>query len=440
VTTEKQFSMPNFVSAWFGIASLFLSQMSVGDSDIKLPKFFYHDLARATVQPNSDDRVSAIVELKRPEIGPLRGAGIAIKHVYPGSKEFDVEASLEKLEALSEDPLVARVFFDFELEANLKQGLTLIGADKVRSKFDGSGIAIAIIDSGIDPTHPMLGGSATCDQAGFPNEKIIGGWDTGEKDSLPCDSSQHGTKVAGIAAGLLPEESTDAHGDYVGGVAPGAKLYALKITKANGRPGSNAYLAALHWIIKHWNDDPEHPILIVNNSNTWNKPVEKPCQNNNKSYGLKVIAALDQLHRLGITVFNSAGNAGSIQGVQWPGCLDRVQSVGAVRDTTDRVMQSSNSGRLLDFFAPANLAITTSPGGKYGKFGTTSAAAAYAAGVAAVIQQAAKQKLGQFLSPEQLLALMRESGEMVSDPKSNPTIARPRVNLARAIQMLGKDL
>lgn len=48
--------------------------------------------------------------------------------------------------------------------------------------------------------------------------------------------------------------------------------------------------------------------------------------------------------------------------------------------------------------------------------------------------------LGQFLPPEQLLALMRESGEMIKDPESNPTITRPRVNLARASQMLGKDL
>lgn len=104
----------------------------------------------------------------------------------------------------------------------------------------------------------MLGGSLACDEAGFTNSKVIGGWDTGEKDALPWDSASQGTSVAGIAAGLASAGATSAAGDYGGGVAPGAKLNALKITKANGRPGPNACLAALRWIAKHWNDDPDN--------------------------------------------------------------------------------------------------------------------------------------------------------------------------------------
>ena len=315
----------------------------------------------------------------------------------------------------------------------LKQGLALIGADQVRDQYDGSGVAIAIIDSGIDPTHPQLGGSADCSEANYRNGKIIGGWDFGEKDPLPCPSSPHGTSVAGIAAGLAPDAPA---GDYVGGVAPGARLYALKITKPNGRPGSQAYLQALRWVVEHWDDDPDHPILIVNNSNTWNAPTDESCNLTPNNYEVKVIRVLEQLESLGITVFNSAGNQGATAGVQWPGCMSRVHAIGAVRDTTDGVLKTSNSGSLLSFFAPANHVISLGDDGGYAKFGTTSASAPYAAGSAALIQQAARERLGRFLLPGELIDLMSASGVMVTDEKASPKISRPRIDVGAAIAAL----
>lgn len=317
----------------------------------------------------------------------------------------------------------------------LQQGLKLIGADQIRHQYDGTGVSIAIIDSGVDSTHPMLGGSKACDQEHYRNDKVIGGWDSGEQDPLPCDIAAHGTSVAGIAAGLIPPQPAGPDGDYVGGVAPGAKIYALKITKANGKVSSNAYLDALRWVAYHWNDDPENPIKVISNSNTWGK-VEESCDASTNNYERKIVAVLNQLDELGITIFNSAGNAGFKQGLQWPGCMSLVHAVGAVSDTTQEIIGSSNSGALLSFFAPANRAITLAPGGKYRVFGTTSAAAPYAAGSAAVIQQAAKDKLGHYLTPAEVVKLMTETGVILTDPASDPAISRPRVNLGKAIDQL----
>ena len=85
-------------------------------------------------------------------------------------------------------------------------------------RFDGTGATIGIIDTGIDYTHPDLGG------AGFPNAKVVGGYDFADGDSNPMDSQGHGTHVAGIAA---------ADGN-VHGVAPKAKLYAYKVFSDQG--------------------------------------------------------------------------------------------------------------------------------------------------------------------------------------------------------------
>ena len=96
-------------------------------------------------------------------------------------------------------------------------GIPLMNAAEARNSYSGSGLSIAICDTGIDYTHPKLGGG------GFPNTKVIGGYDTGQDDADPMDGNGHGTGCAGIAAGDMGNA-----GDYIGGVYYGARLYALK--------------------------------------------------------------------------------------------------------------------------------------------------------------------------------------------------------------------
>jgi len=95
-------------------------------------------------------------------------------------------------------------------------------------KLDGTGTTIGIIDTGIDYTHPDLGG------AKFPNTKVVGGYDFADGDSDPMDSQGHGTHVAGIAA---------ADGK-VQGVAPKAKLYAYKVFSDQGGGAADSDIIA----------------------------------------------------------------------------------------------------------------------------------------------------------------------------------------------------
>lgn len=108
-----------------------------------------------------------------------------------------------------------------DTDANAAMGVNQALWDKTSSagtKLDGTGTTIGIIDTGIDYTHPDLGG------ARFPNKKVVGGYDFADGDSNPMDVQGHGTHVAGIAA---------ADGK-VQGVAPKAKLYAYKVFSDQG--------------------------------------------------------------------------------------------------------------------------------------------------------------------------------------------------------------
>jgi len=98
------------------------------------------------------------------------------------------------------------------------------------TRLDGTGTTIGIIDTGIDYTHPDLGGGR------FPNSKVVGGYDFADEDTNPMDTQGHGTHVAGIAA---------ADGK-VKGVAPKARLYAYKVfSNYGGGAADSAIIEAI---------------------------------------------------------------------------------------------------------------------------------------------------------------------------------------------------
>ena len=101
--------------------------------------------------------------------------------------------------------------------------------DVWNSGLRGQGTSIAIIDTGIDYTHPNLGG---CFGTGC---KVIGGYDFANRDNDPMDDNGHGTHCAGIAAGK----------GSLNGVAPDAKLYAYKVLDFNGGGDFSDVIAAI---------------------------------------------------------------------------------------------------------------------------------------------------------------------------------------------------
>jgi hypothetical protein len=398
-------------------------------------------------------------------IDRLNSRKVRITNKFTYVFAFSAEVTMEGLKKLTEMDEVASINRDRILKPHLQQGINLINAADVRTTYDGSGIAIAICDTGIDYNHPKLGGG------GFPNPKVIGGYDTGQNDDDPMDGNGHGTACAGIAAGDLGFE-----GDYIGGVAFNAKLYALKIT--SNTTGGSAYesdmIEAWEWCVTHQYDDPQNPIMIISTSfgggyHTSTCDTESPAMT---QAATNAVAA-------GITLFVSSGNDGFCDGTGWPACISTVNGVGAVYDgdigsrnglcidsnscigyfdwdcwdswacddpstSSDLVTCYSNSADFLSLLAPSNNAYTTDISGSGGyssgdymaTFGGTSAACPYAAGAAALLQSAAQSISGSFLSSSEVKSLLTGTGDLVTDSKID--ITKPRINLGAAIAKLEK--
>jgi len=214
-----------------------------------------------------------------------------LSHRYKNFECFAGEVTLQGLNKLLAHPLVKSVELSRLEHKMLAQGIGLINAMAPRSTYNGQYVAIAISDTGVDYTHPRLGGG------GFPNSKVIGGYDTGDDDSNPIPNGQaHGTACAGIAAGDL-----GTVGDYIGGVAHNAKIYAMKISFGSGGSAYDAnVIQAWDWCIDHQNDDLDNPILIVSHSFGGRRYFSATeAENNRPSYA----SAAVRLVAAGITVF-----------------------------------------------------------------------------------------------------------------------------------------
>ncbi|MEN3271529.1 MAG: serine protease AprX [Actinomycetota bacterium] len=209
--------------------------------------------------------------------------------------------------AASQLPFVRSLWGDHPLEATLEQSTTMIQADDVYSPatcgcgvagFTGHGVRIAILDSGIDATHPdlALGTKTVQNVKVLGYDKVFGSSLLTIEDQLNTDTTTgHGTHVAGIAAG-----SGGLSGGRYAGVAPGADL--VGVGAADGLDMLTA-ISGYDWILGH---RAQYGIKVINNSWADGKIAYDPNDPLN--------VASKSAHDAGITVVFAAGNDGKTSG------------------------------------------------------------------------------------------------------------------------------
>ncbi|MGI0011073.1 MAG: S8 family serine peptidase, partial [Nitrosopumilaceae archaeon] len=160
-------------------------------------------------------------------------------------------------------------------EVYLEKSTSLIGAEIPRDLgYEGDGITIGVIDTGIDYNHPDLFGFG-------PNGKVVGGYDYVDNDEKPLDTNGHGTEVAGVIA---------ADGN-IKGIAPKAKLVAYRVSSTGESVSSDFIVKAIHRAI----EDDVNIINISLGINKTNGEIDK---------------AVSEAVKNGIVVVVAAGNNG----------------------------------------------------------------------------------------------------------------------------------
>jgi serine protease AprX len=150
-----------------------------------------------------------------------------------------VELPNAALAALARNPMIERVSIDREVVGAMERTSGTIGATAVRQSYgyDGAGIGVAVIDSGVLAAHDDLAGAG-----GGP--RITAFVDFVNGGAAAYDDYGHGTHVSGIVAG----NGFDSGGARTG-VAPGSDLIVLKVLDANGRGRISDVIAALEYTI-----------------------------------------------------------------------------------------------------------------------------------------------------------------------------------------------
>jgi subtilisin family serine protease len=259
-----------------------------------------------------------------------------------------------------------------------------IGAERAWDISTGSrGVVVAVLDSGIDLTHPDLapnlwtnpgeiaGNGLDDDRNGFVDD--VHGWDFIDNDGAPQDGYGHGTHVAGIIGAV----GNDGFG--VSGVAWQVSLMVLRIQNDSGVGSTAALLGALQYVTKMRRD---FGINVVVTNNSWEIG----------GYSATVEGLIRDQAAAGITFVAAAGNHGTDNDVtpRYPGNFDlaNVISVASLTPTGVLAGSSDYGATTVDIAAPGTFILSTWKGGGHVALSGTSMATPQVSGVVALLAAA----------------------------------------------------
>jgi subtilisin family serine protease len=317
-------------------------------------------------------------------------------------------------------------------------GLKKLGTAAAWDLTQGSGVVVAVVDTGLDFGHPDIAANVWSNPGEIPGNGVdddgnghvddVRGWDFALDLSDVTDRFGHGTHVAGTIAAV------GNNGLGVIGVAPQAKIMPVKAFNDNGQAATEDLAAALRYAALSG-------ASVINNS--WGC---EGCTSNPL-----VEDAVRFAHGLGAVVVFAAGNNAADIVVSSPQNQPEPIVVAAT-DPGDALLFFSNFG-VLDVGAPGGSANMAPPdvapaasilslksstctlcapdlivGGSYVRLNGTSMATPHVAGVAALVRA-----LHPEYSPEQVRQALRRSADDVGSPGYDTQVGHGRVNASRAL-------
>ncbi len=199
---------------------------------------------------------------------------------------------------------------------NLDKSVPYTGATKLWERKDaaglairGEGVSVAVIDTGIDWTHPAFGGFTYA-----PNDKVV--YAASYTGEFPQDNFGHGSHVAGIVAGDGDYKGTPRGDSQISGMAPKARLMGYKVLTAAGSGSATNIILAMEDAVRRG----AH-VMNLSLGDTQGDPGSPEC------------SAANNAMLAGVAVCIAAGNAGpEAETIGAPGAAHHVITVGASTD------------------------------------------------------------------------------------------------------------
>lgn len=341
----------------------------------------------------------------------------------PGGLDIDavqvpVGDAAELTAAIEDDPGVlsaeadTRVAIAEDPYASQQYSAARVRADRVRGLATGDGTVVAVVDSGVQGSHPDLSTSLPGGRARvLPGTTFLtppnGATNqTGTPGNV--DDNGHGTHVAGIIA------AARGNGIGVEGIAPDAQILPVRALDSSGFGWATDVANAILWAHDQGAD-------VINLSLAG--PDESPAV----SAAIDWVATDASRGKPPTIVVAAAGNSGTSYAKMWPAAHPRVISV-ASSDRNDQVASTSSRGTYVDVAAPGVGILSTCTTSTYCYRSGTSMAAPLVAGTAALLREQDPRRAGWSVE-----TVLRSSAYDIASPGTDAAAGAGRLDVATAL-------
>ena len=291
----------------------------------------------------AEAKLRALKEVKRVDLDPKINW---LKMADARGVDFAVPSAagiLNGIEALRKRPAAGPAPSAPPAGQETPWGIERVKAPAAWNTSRGQGVKVAVIDTGIDRTHPDLAGN------------IKGGWNAITKAGDFNDDNGHGSHVSGTIAGIDDDKG-------VVGVAPKADLYGVKVLDAEGSGTFDDVIAGMLWAVEN--------------------KMEVASMSLGADQGNPALAdAVEAMRKAGVILIAAAGNSGGTVGypAAYPGAIAIAAS-----DSKDKLASFSSRGPTVAVIAPGVDVKSTYMGGGYDTLSGTSMATPHVSGLTAL--------------------------------------------------------